>query len=464
MIVNKDYKLFVLFIIVLSFSVINVKANKNSRDTLITKKDIVEDISYLKNTLEAIHPDLYNSYSEADFTKSLDSLISIDKNEISVNLFKNQLARIVALLNDGHTGTSTEIFNKKPTSYFPVKIDLKSHNICLDRTNTIRKGAKIISINSVKIEDIIEQIYPYLWGDTYRFKMALLEYEFPVQLWRNFGWQGEFAVKYSFQGKSYNKVIKGSQIATFYNYYGDVEGHFDIIKEQNENFGFLKLSEFEASKDYFRFIDDCFTKLNKDSVENLVIDIRDNGGGNSVLADYIFQYITERPYCQCGSDSIIVKYSKPVRSFFRKYSFKKPYFLPFMLFMPEYWKARGTKVYKNKQVSSNLKEEVRYKGNVYLITSNFCFSTADDFARVFKYYNMGTIIGKETGGIRDSFGDFVLFSLPNSKIQCSCSRKYFKGLNLNDNAKDGVKPDYELDCKDYSEEQIIQTIIDLKNK
>lgn len=104
------------------------------------------------------------------------------------------------------------------------------------------------------------------------------------------------------------------------------------------------------------------------------------------------------------------------------------------------------------------KEEQRYKGEVVLITSHYCYSTADDFARSFKYYQMGTVIGQETGGLKDSYGDVLHFKLPHSKIGCGCSYKYYQGLDLNDQASDGVKPDVVADCDNYSDKEIVEMV------
>nr|WP_321451755.1 S41 family peptidase [uncultured Carboxylicivirga sp.] len=431
-----------------------------AKKNVISKEKAIEDLSFWKKTLEAIHPNLYHVYTESEFSNSIDCLIESFDNEVSIDELQTELAKISALLCDGHTGVSTNQI-ERPDNFFPLEIDLHNYKTIRDASENIKKGVRVISINHTKIEEIVEYILPYLWGDKNSFKIALLEYELPIQLWRYYRWKDEFEVEYAYNGKILKKVIKGSPNATFYTPYNGIEGSFEIVNENNEDFGYFKLSEFGDSKAYFELINSVFEKLQKDSIHNLVIDIQDIGGGNTMLADEILMHIADRPYK--GYDTIVTKFSKPTRKFYRKYGFKKPYLFPFLCCMPQYWKSHGSRIDSFGEMPLKLSQEDRYYGKVYVITSNFTFSTADDFTRIFKYYNMGTIIGKETGGMRDSFGDCVLFSLPNSKIECSCSHKCFKGLNLNDKNTDGVKPDYVLDCKSYNKEEIIKTIVSLRD-
>ena len=101
---------------------------------------------------------------------------------------------------------------------------------------------------------------------------------------------------------------------------------------------------------------------------------------------------------------------------------------------------------------------MRYKGNIYLLTSTYTFSSASDFAWCFKYFNMGRLVGEETGGYIVCFGDIIYTSLPVSKLQLTISHKEFYGYGATESESHGVIPDYKVnaeDALDYTIEKLI---------
>ncbi len=69
--------------------------------------------------------------------------------------------------------------------------------------------------------------------------------------------------------------------------------------------------------------------------------------------------------------------------------------------------------------------DLRFSGNTYLLNGHFTFSSVADFAWTFKHFEMGEIIGEETGGLAISFGDIIVQNLPNSDLQLNVLHKLF---------------------------------------
>ncbi len=98
-------------------------------------------------------------------------------------------------------------------------------------------------------------------------------------------------------------------------------------------------------------------------------------------------------------------------------------------------------------ISSNIKKKIptnnpnKYKGQLYLLTDNATYSAGATFAGLFKEMKLGKIIGEETGGTIEYYGDFFSCRLPNSGLTFYISPKRFVqygGENLNK----GVIPDF----------------------
>ncbi len=60
-----------------------------------------------------------------------------------------------------------------------------------------------------------------------------------------------------------------------------------------------------------------------------------------------------------------------------------------------------------------------------------------------KDFGFGTLVGEETGGLANSFGDTYTFRLPNSQIEVRVSYKYFVRPS-GEITKGGVMPDHPV--------------------
>jgi C-terminal processing protease CtpA/Prc len=94
-----------------------------------------------------------------------------------------------------------------------------------------------------------------------------------------------------------------------------------------------------------------------------------------------------------------------------------------------------------------------------LITDHNTFSAGSIFAEMFKFYNMGKIIGQPTGNLY-SFNGFALsnFTLPNSKLSYQVSSVY----NIANNGEEGMKsvePDIIIDIEKDPLEYIIENLL-----
>ena len=66
----------------------------------------------------------------------------------------------------------------------------------------------------------------------------------------------------------------------------------------------------------------------------------------------------------------------------------------------------------------------KFTGSVYVLIGPGTFSSASDFASVIEDYDLGTLVGEETGGQRQCFGDCFGARLPLDKID-ACPEDVF---------------------------------------
>jgi C-terminal processing protease CtpA/Prc len=188
-----------------------------------------------------------------------------------------------------------------------------------------------------------------------------------------------------------------------------------------------------------------FTELKNKEINNLIIDLRGNGGGNSGLGDELFQYISPVPFRQFGKT--IIRYSEPLRRKFPSWD------LP----------PRDTiQIYSGTDTIALRDNPLRFAGEgkkVYVLTSPITFSSATDFTWAFQYFDMGTILGEETGGYIVCFGDVASFQLPHSRMNLGVSWKEFYGYGATEADRRPVQPDIAVPAEealDYVLENLIE--------
>ncbi|MFV8837892.1 S41 family peptidase [Salinimicrobium soli] len=161
------------------------------------------------------------------------------------------------------------------------------------------------------------------------------------------------------------------------------------------------------------YLDSIFQKL--PHPENLVVDLRINGGGNGNNGYELLGYLTDSTFLT--SKSVIRHYRPPLRAWGQA---------PDELeFTQGDWKP-----YKGPT----------FKGKVVVLAGPDTYSAAEDFLTAFKTMKRGVVIGQPTGG---STGQPLFFPLPFGGMGAVCSKRDL----FPDNSEFigiGIKPDIEV--------------------
>ncbi len=446
-----------------------ITTSKVEANTKYSSEELKEDLSFLFNTFERVHPNLYCIVSK----NTIDSILKeIAVNELNRSLtaieFWRIVAPVVALLGDGHTTFQLPwLLRKKYLDDggliipFEIFIDGDNLKVKTNYTNdtTLSFNSKIISINKIPANEIINTMVKYQSGEKVAFRKTVVSKTFKPLLWAIYDFRGDFNVEYisNMDNAPYQKVFIGITSKEF-----DEITKRNLSKKEgfansfhsltNEKIGIMNLKTFGGSQKHFEeYYKNTFTQIKKDSITDLIIDIRENGGGSSGNGDLLFNYITDKPYMQIAKADY--KVSDELRQKIKKNIKETSIILYYILHPLIYIHPDGRKIFSSKKgsiASYELKpfkprnNSLLFKGNVYLLTSEYTFSAAVDFASAFKCYRMGTIIGEETGGLTSCFIDLFHFKLPNTNMSAGVSVK----KNTNACGKDdghGVLPDHHVE-------------------
>ncbi len=158
------------------------------------------------------------------------------------------------------------------------------------------------------------------------------------------------------------------------------------------NVAYLQLTEFETNAGLKRFVA-AFDSIA--ATNALILDVRQNGGGDSDNGWNILGYLTDKPF-------------KTGKYFSRKYS-------PLA-------RARGEGVVLETigESSWSANGKKLYSKPVVVLTSAMTFSAAEDFALAFDVMQRGKLIGEPTGG---SSGQPLSFALPGGIMARVCTKR-----------------------------------------
>ena len=158
----------------------------------------------------------------------------------------------------------------------------------------------------------------------------------------------------------------------------------------------------------------------------------------------MLRHITEQPFRLLASSQ--VKRSTEARDYF-----KSIIRAPFRWMGLQYLSSDGRQYFTGqvgslsapaaRPVSSLTRAEPFFDGPVCVLTGPFTFSAAAEFADAVKTYQLATIVGDETGGRPNDFGNQLPIVLPHSKLRVDLAT--VAAVRANGNADDAgaVTPD-----------------------
>ena len=221
---------------------------------------------------------------------------------------------------------------------------------------------------------------------------------------------------------------------------------------------YMKIRGF-SNGDYKAFYKESFEILDSLEIKNLVIDLRNNGGGrlaeisdlyrHLVQEDFTFinksEVTTRTPFLNMGMSNT----NGPVlRGFVALIS---PFIITHNLFKTT--KKEGKLYYRFKQSKVQSPYENNYTGNVYVLINGNSFSASSVLSTNLKATGRATFIGQETGGAYNGTvaGLFKLYRLPTSRITIRMGLMQVDAPFKIDPDGYGVTPDVQIDAtlEDY---------------
>lgn len=469
--------------------------------------DLKNDVDKLYKQLKKHHPKLYQYTTKSDLDGKFDSLKKSINKPLSTKEFYKKIAPVVSLVKQGHvsTGYTVKRFTKKERKklkkqkldFYNLEFEFLEDKLWVK--NNYGKDSTIIGSEIIKIENdsVVNLIKTYknrFASDGFnttlhnRFvakgfsvfytrdkgfldslsvtlkqkdslfvkKFIRIKKEKNKELNDSISFKNEKPLKLSNKEKKVNRIAKRKRKK-----YNRKHGFITKSKTYTRNFefigvdstvAFMKIRSF-TNGNYKRFYKEVFKTLDSLKTQNLVIDLRDNGGGRISEIDYLYSYLTLNdyqflnpsevnsriPFLKVLMTNTMPNVSKVVSGilspFIVTHNFLKTY------------KNDGKIYYKfNKYTKTKSPKALHFKGNIYVLINGNSFSASSLISTHLKANNRAVFVGEETGGAYNGCvaGIYKVYQLPTSKLKVRMGVMQIEAPQKQDPDGFGIKPDVQI--------------------
>lgn len=451
----------------------------------ITAYKAKSDIQLLKNILKANHPSLYWYTSKEQLDKSFDSAINSLRDSVTERELRNTIASVISQIRCGHTSVRfskayATYLSKEKAPHFPLSVKTWDDSLVvlssLRKNDSIfKRGTIITSINGKSRKAVLDTMFKFINTDGYtnNFKSQIVSFNFPAYYRNGFGMLKEFQIEFldSFGKQTAALVpayeepkdsIKKSIDQPIIKTTRKEKKIAQLIRKRNlqidtvNNIAYMQLNTFSdgSLSSFFR---KTFKQLHKEQIKNLIIDLRQNGGGNIGNCTKLSKYLADHPFNIADTVAAIsrkIKYSKYIKPAWL-------YWLSLQFFTHKQLDGKYHMGVLERQ-HHNPKKKNHYNGNIYLIQGGYTFSAATMLISNLKGQKNVTVVGEETGGgyYGNSAIHLPIIILPASKIRVSLPLFRVVFHRNREKTGRGFFPDIEVKPSAVS----IQQGIDLKMK
>lgn len=382
----------------------------------------ISDFDDLCSKLESVHPDLYLYQSKKEYENNKMKIKASMTDSIRISDFYFKIAPFIANIKDGHSMMLPPItsdfvsYVKKDGKTMPLRIKAVENVFVVDypivMNSGFNEGDTIFSINGVDSKDILKKAYD-LWGSEKDngIKEAAVNTYLSLLFWHMYRWDDS----YVFMVKHGNTIEKKHLEGVPQSMAMKVRRE-RLSKNKPESFSCKFSSDYTQATLIIRnvynekalkeFCDSVFKEINYRKIPEIIIDMRNNTGGSSQCVERLISYFPHPEYVLYSKSQIKVStYSKAYNKE------RHPEIYSQICNIPD----GELFVVKESLIEDNRKEANLYRGKIIVLVNNKTYSGASSFAHVMNKLGIASVEG-ETGCPTVYFGNFLPFTLPNSKI------------------------------------------------
>ena len=351
---------------------------ENEKPRLFTIEELKADFQQMSELMEKGHSILCKFTDRPAFDRFVkDQFAKIDK-PMSLIEFYRILSPVLSRIGCGHSSLwlPKGYWKNASAKLMPLRLVFLDGKAYVWRfykkVEGIPEGIEILSINGKPIPEILNALKVNISADGYMDSRKLYKINQAPSFF--YGLQFGFPDKFRFvfrlsdqsEPQSFEcspvdlKTVEDAKAEINTTEFNPLDFTLDLkILEQSDT-AVLTIRSFvyyDNPEKFNDFIDEAFAKINRLNIKNLLLDLRNNGGGNPFCTSHLFSYLIPKPL---------------------------PYF------------AEEYRRYARLASPIPLAEKA-FQGRLIILINGGCFSSTPHLCALFKYHKIGTFVGTEAG-------------------------------------------------------------------
>ncbi|MEP6674591.1 MAG: S41 family peptidase [Ferruginibacter sp.] len=410
-------------VLFLFFSSCSVSSKNYNPDKKYPKEKLQQDYTLLKNILETKHPSIYWYTSKDSMDFYFDKYYKqIEDSMTELRFGWRILAPLTEKLHCGHTSFGmSKAYNKwvdnKIFPSFPLFMKIWGDTMVLSgnlnhKDSVLKRGMIITSINGIKPPELINTMFGYMTEDgiSNNINYIRLSTNFPYYHRVVYGLRRQYDVTYkdstgaeksirlplyepTIDTSKKNKSAPARQLSRAERKKRNRENDHALAIDIVNNTALITLNSFSGNtlRGFFRR---SFKRIKNDNINNVVLDIRSNGGGKINLSTLLTKYVTRKPFRIADSATVAAGSLKP----YTKYIKGKFWNNLALLFLTKK-KSDGRRHFGYwEHKTFYAKKTNHFGGDLYILTNGPTFSASTLLCNDLKGQPGITLVGEEAGG------------------------------------------------------------------
>ncbi|MEO1515471.1 MAG: S41 family peptidase [Bacteroidota bacterium] len=435
---------------------------------LYPKALVLSDLDFVYRSLPSAAYDLYAYSSEEVFSKQYLAIReSLTKDSFDFREATNAFQQLVSSAHIGHAeidfpAPAYRRYAMAGGTVFPLELAFERGKVYIRRnfsTQTdIPLGAELLQIDGKDIGYYLACIYPQISAERRYLKHAKMEfYSFPRLYWQVFGQRDEFAILVRTEQGTKEWALSAVDLIDGYELKRTdiVAGQQNLQFHHDGRVAFLQPGQFAGDEEPFRqFIDSAFLRIREAGSDQLILDLRNHGGGHDAFSDYLIAYFADRPF-QWQSE-FHLRTSRLLQEQTRQQEDSSDSYSQAIL-----THSPGEAYPWRFEPQSPRPEAERFKGTVYVLVNRQTYSMAAVTAGLLQDYGFAKVVGEETGDFPSLQAAQFSYPLPETGIVLKIPKGRIVRVSGH-SLGEGVQPDvYIGDHLLDEEDEILEGLLDL---
>lgn len=437
-------------------------------------EELHEDWDIFRNELETMHAGLYIYTSKAKMNAAFDSIKTMLNRPMLAAEFYTYMAKMNAFIQNGHTVIRpSAVFDKYVATKAPIMpIDVHWHGDSLfvlrnmTEQPALAPGTYIKTINGKDAWSTFLDIAQH-WnrdGVNSSFPKGIVARAFPEIYANSRGFPEQFvftiidqtgqqqAIQVDPISADIRNKIRTERYGEIKHYWDKSQGealslHFegDIAVLTLRHCGNTDVREFLKTirAQYHRI----FKEINASGVQNLVIDIRNNPGGNEKPTVHLMRHLTSTPFYLYQDDYLI---NRKLSAYYDAPRWLYNSLGGIILNKHDDGTYRAnwlaSILYGKNKPELHQPSPLQFKGQIYTLTNYATFSAAGYLASMLEQHTNSIFIGEEPGGNANECvaGESFDLVLPNTQNRVLMQIVHSNIMVDRENNGHGVEPHYPL--------------------